>query len=501
MSELSQPTPMAAPPRSRIAHNFMFLGGGQIISVVIGVVLTAVVARTLGPSDYGLWFLIYTIAATTGVVGDWGQGTTVMREIARGRPDRAQFLGSAAVLRTFSTLFAAGIAFAFAFVSGYSTFVVMLAGLAVLAGFPMAFVSLMGAALRGIDRTDMEVLAHLLAKLLGAVVVIVALYLGGGLLALVLAPAVAGMIVLYYTWRMFTGTGLGTARPNVATVRENLVAGAPLVVMAFTISVHGLVEVALLAMLTSPVVVGWLAAARTFVGLLIAPATILAMASFPEISRASHSPTELEKVLSASTRPLLAAGGLVTCGVFALALPAVQLVYGQNHFDPAALALQICAPFFPMFFVNFLMGYAAVAIGKSNDVAVAKLVCVGLAALLSWFLIPYFQASIGNGAVGVMISYCASEVLMTIAYVRMMPRGLIGRETLGLVARTYLAAAVVAYIGIKLAPMVSFWIALAAIPLLFAAVALIAGLLRLSDIETLLGMIRSFLDRLSKSAR
>jgi hypothetical protein len=46
--------------------------------------------------------------------------------------------------------------------------------------------------------------------------------------------------------------------------------------------------------------------------------------------------------------------------------------------------------------------------------------------------------------------------------------------------------------------MMSFWLALPLVPILFGAVALMTGLLRLADIETMVGMARSFAGRMKK---
>lgn len=499
MNEERQATPTPpVRPQGRIAHSFLLLGGGQIVGAIIGLILNAVLGRTLGPSDFGLYFLIITIAGAMGLVADWGQASNVVREIASGGPDRARYIGSAAALRTILTFVAAAIASSVAYVTGRPDLVVVLSGIAVFAGYPNYFVQFLGYALRGIDRTELDVLAQILSRALLAIMIIFALYFGGGVVAVVLIQAMSGVIVLGVTLRMFRSAGLSMAWPDRATMQAILVAGAPIVAMSLTISVQGLIDVALLSMQTNSESVGWLGAARTFIGILVSPAMVLATASFPEMCRVHDRPDELRRVLATTARPLLAVGALASCGVFVLALPAVQFVYGAGHFDPAALALQVFAPFFPVFFVNFLIGYAAVAIAKSREIAIAKAVCVAISAVLSWFLIPHFHASIGNGVVGLMISFCAAELLMTAAYVTILPRGTVTGDMLVHVARAYLSAAVVAGIALQFAPMMSFWLALPLVPILFGSVALMTGLLRLADIETMVGMARSFAGRMKK---
>ena len=69
----------------RIAHNVIFLGIGQIASTGLGFVLNAALGRSLGPSDFGVFYTVSTIYSFVGFAVDWGQNPYVIREIARGR--------------------------------------------------------------------------------------------------------------------------------------------------------------------------------------------------------------------------------------------------------------------------------------------------------------------------------------------------------------------------------------------------------------------------------
>ena len=76
-------TETAAPPGGGMARNAFHLGLGQVATTVLTVLLSAAVARTLGASDFGLLYLLTSIATFAYVFVDWGHGPYVTREVAR----------------------------------------------------------------------------------------------------------------------------------------------------------------------------------------------------------------------------------------------------------------------------------------------------------------------------------------------------------------------------------------------------------------------------------
>jgi O-antigen/teichoic acid export membrane protein len=311
-------------------------------------------------------------------------------------------------------------------------------------------------------------------------------------------PTLGGIAGFAFCIVMARRLGAKMSMPVTETVRETVRAGAAIVIMSLSISLHPFLDVMLLSLLTSSKVVGWLGAARTIIGLLLAPASILATASFPELCRVAHSPQDLRHVLSASSRLLLTAGALSFCALFIFADTAVAMIYGRGHFDPAATVIKVSAPFFPLFFVNFLIGNTALAIGKNVQIAIAKSAAVAVSLMISWFLIGIFQSQIGNGAVGLMLSFCVTEVLMTIAYVIILPRGVLSGPIWTNLARAYVASVVVLLLANSIVPNVPLWVSGPFVILAFVAASLLTGLLVVDDLRVAATLIRSVLIKLPK---
>src|SRR5262249_21194665 len=148
--------------------------------------------------------------------------------------------------------------------------------------------------------------------------------------------------------------GLPSPSPNRETVWELAAGGASLTVLFLAMSVEPYIQVVVLSKLAPATVVGWYAAARNIMGVLFAPANILATASLPECSRVASDPAKLRHSIRHALRLLLGLGALAAVGTYLFSDFAVSLIYGNGRFDPAAQMLQLFAPALLLFFVDIL---------------------------------------------------------------------------------------------------------------------------------------------------
>src|SRR5262249_19290884 len=160
---------------------------GQVATTALSIVLNAVLARSLGAADFGLLYLVTSMANFAYVVVDWGQGSYLIREVAR-RPERAgDLLGTSLLLR----LAGAGLVILptllVAWVLGYDARTRELALVMLAATLPFVLVQRYSVVFRGRERMDYEAVVTVLAKALTLALTMAALAAGGGLLAAIVA--------------------------------------------------------------------------------------------------------------------------------------------------------------------------------------------------------------------------------------------------------------------------------------------------------------------------
>src|SRR5436309_4314097 len=70
-----------------VARNAFYLVLGQAMTTALAMIFSAKLGRTLGASDFGLYFLIASFSTFAYVLVDWGQQFYVIREVAC-KPER-----------------------------------------------------------------------------------------------------------------------------------------------------------------------------------------------------------------------------------------------------------------------------------------------------------------------------------------------------------------------------------------------------------------------------
>jgi O-antigen/teichoic acid export membrane protein len=243
------------------------------------------------------------------------------------------------------------------------------------------------------------------------------------------------------------------------------------------------VDAVVLSKLAPPVVVGWYGASKNFMNALITPAAIIGTAAYPTLSRVAGDPAVLRRQVRASMRPLVALAALAAVGTYLFSDLAVALVYGRDKYGPAATILRFFSVPLLLFFVDVQFGNVILATGRTRAFAVAKFAAVGVSAVLGVVLVPRFQASLGNGGVGVVVAFTVSELLMLVVALALVPRGTIDRGVVADLGRALLAGggALLVVRGLPLSPVA----ALPACIVSYAALAAALGLVRREDLAVL----------------
>jgi O-antigen/teichoic acid export membrane protein len=481
--------PAGAAPRRALARNAFHLLMGQGATMGLSVVLSALLGRTLGAAEFGLFYVVHTMTMFAYTFAEWGQGMYVVREVAREPRRSGELLASVLRFRTIAIALAFAPALLAAKAAGHGGRTLGLYAVFLAAFLPLSLVQGHGVVFRGRERMDLDALATVLSKLIVLAAVAGVLLAGGGLLPVFAAHGVAGAGSLAIAVVLARRNGIPWVRPSSHGVREILFGGAPIVALAVATGLQPYIDTILLTKLAPPVVLGWYAAARTFMNALVTPAAILAAAAYPRLSRAAGDTALLRREMAAAFRPLLAVGAFAAVGTYAFADLAVHAVYGAAAYGPAVPVVQAFAPALLLFFIDILVGHACVAAGRARPFAVAKLVSVAAGTVLGVVLVPVFQARLGNGAIGVVAAFGGAELVMIVAGLVLLPRGALARGVVVDMGRA-IAAAAATLLVLRLAPGLT---PLARVPLAalaFSIAAAAVGLLRPADLAGLAARLR-----------
>jgi len=445
--------------------------------------LSAALARTLGAADFGLLYLLTSITTFAYVFVDWGHGPYVTRQIALHPHRSGEMMGSMFAVRTGTAVVMCVVAVALTWVIGYDLRTCVLTGWLILCWLPMSSGLAYGWAFRARERMEYDALIQVVLKFLTLVIALACFALGGRLVALVPVYAVAGTITLVVAMALYKRLGFSPLQVSRRTARELLRDGAPLMSLSVAVAVQAYLDANILHALVPQQVLGWYAAAWVIGGTLTAPATIMGAAMFPRLARAAADPDDFRRALHTLFRPLLPLAVLGAVGTYLFADFAVGILYSEEKFGPAADILKAFAPALMLIYVDLLFAHAIIAAGKAGQLAKAKIVAVIVTTGLGLVFVSWFEAHFGNGGIGIVLAMACGELIMVGVAMKMI-RHVLERAMVVDVFRGLLSGAGTILL-MRYIPHITPFLAIPLCVLTFVAFSGILGLVRRSDVDTL----------------
>jgi O-antigen/teichoic acid export membrane protein len=473
-----------------LVRNVSHLGIGQVASTALGILLTAIIGRAFEPAQLGILYIVVAIISFVGGIIDWGQATYLVREMARGRIDEPELIGSALLVRLPTIVFSSAIAVAIALALGYGGQIVALTLLAMVAAVPGMIFAPFDYSFRGKDRMDIDAFANIVGKATTLVATATALRFGGGLAEVILMQGVGGISTLLVGAIAAMRLDIAVKAPVMKAFRELLRHGAPIVVFSLVIASQPVLDVLMLSAFAGPAVVGWYGASCNIFGIVASPAMILLGATFPELSRASRSLPDLRRVIDATGRVLFIAAAFTSSALYLFAGHMVAIIYGYGRFEQTASILRVNAFFIPLLFFALVLASAMTAVGQNKAMAVISIVRIAFCVVLNWLLIDYWQQRFGNGAIALMIIAGVAEIPATVACLILLPRGAVGSTTTLNLVRAYVASLCTVVPLLMLHPLGLLYLT-PLFALLFAATAMITRLVLPSDLRLAMEIARS----------
>jgi O-antigen/teichoic acid export membrane protein len=314
------------------------------------------------------------------------------------------------------------------------------------------------------------------------------LALGGRVLGLISMSAVAGSITFAAAVLSYQRLGYPALQFSKTTARELIRDGAPMLAIALAVAVQPYIDANLLFKLVPTEVLGWYGAAWAVAGTLVAPATILGATMYPRLSKVAVDRSEFSRTLRMGLRALLFVAMLSAAGTYLFGTVVIGLIYSERQFGPAADILRAFTPALLLIYIDMILGYAILAVGKAGQLAKAKVVAVVVTTGVELMLIPYFQTRFSNGGMGVVLAMACGEVVMVAAAVLLL-RDVIERAMFLDFLRA-LVSGFATVLLIRSFPPISPFIGIPLCVASFAAFSWAVGLVRPADLDALLPGIR-----------
>ncbi len=410
-----------------VLRNTMLLVVGQALGMPLSIVVNAVMARHLGPEDFGYIYLATTFAGFGFLIGAWGQSGTLPAMVAKDRSQAGALLGTGLLWRGASSLVVYAVMAGGCYILGYSYEFQVALALVVVGCALGAMISAALDLIRGFERTDVTAVSLLGWQFLTAVLTIPTLLLGGRMRAVLIAQALAAAVTLVFVWRSVRLTNVGKLSVRSDTMKRLLAEGTPFLYLGLTLALQPNVDGIFLSKLAPAEAVGWYAAARKLIGVLVYPASALTTALYPTLSRLHvEDPKAYRDTAGSALRATAVLVMPVTLGCALYADIGIR-IFSKESFGPAEADLQILSLFVLACYFSMVLGCSLSAAGRQKAWAGAQFLCVVVSAVFDPILVPWFQKHMNNGGLGVCVSSVASEVLMVVSAIWICPKGIFGR--------------------------------------------------------------------------
>jgi O-antigen/teichoic acid export membrane protein len=430
--------------RALVARNAFFMLLSQLATTALSFATVPLIARALGSTDYGIWWLCAAIAGVAALFIDWGLDGYVVFAVARSRERAPSLLAAGTLFRL-----AMGLAIVLPLqgallLLGYDAKTRIVASLLYVSALVNSIAAGAIAVVRGLERMGGPAAARVGTEVMHTGLVFAALALGANIAGFAIADVVGAVAGLLFSVRAVMRVKVHPTGASMELVRELLRGGAPFLLWSSILVLQPALESVLLSKLASQDAVGWYGASIRLVGFLLFPAGVLQTVFLPTLARLhAESGDEYRKTARDSLRVALLVAAPIAVGTFVFAEPGVALVFGSG-FAPAATILRVLGVYVLVVFLNIALSTIVISSGRTMTWSTMKAVMVAVGAAASFPVIPYFQRSANNGGMGAAAVTVAAEVTMFLVGLFLIPTGVLEKRSIVDVARVVGAGAAMA---------------------------------------------------------
>jgi O-antigen/teichoic acid export membrane protein len=361
----------------------------RIANLAMGVVVTALVVRTLGDAGYGQWSTLFVVLGMVGYLANFGMESVALREAARSPEDEREWIGSMMMLRLL-LLAPVMLACIGADLLLERSHEMLIAGLILIIVMPLNGISALGLLfqLRVDNRAPMAVLT--IRSVLWGVAVLVIYTHGGGMIALALALVITNLLGSVAQALAVRRLNVAWPRPTRRYIRPLVRAGLPLGISGLLITSYARIDQVIVFVLIGSKEAGLYAAVYNLLDQShFVPMSILT--TLAPVLAASW-PGDRERLLRTARQvaELLAVASFGTLAFATVAAePVVRLIFGSEFVAAAPAMLPLAATFVFICF-NYLSDNILLVLGLQRRRVRIALVALAVNLAGNFILVPLF---------------------------------------------------------------------------------------------------------------
>ena len=414
----------------RVARN-AFLKAAVQATRLLSLAFVIVAARLLGPEGFGKFTFAYALATLLGAALDLGMHSILVRSVARARDDTAAYWAAGVTLKL-GLLVPAGLLFAaFPLLTHRpldTTLAVWLLGVALVL---QSFVELAVTVFTGFERLEFELGVRAVEKLLLFGVGIAGLLLGGRLLlvtgAFALAAAVSLALAVRLVHRHFARLAWRLEPAGARALGRALGPVALAFLLAFATT--RLVPL-LVALLDGDVAAGHFGAAVRVLDVVMVVPVVFVAAVYPVLARTAGTDPGFRRLTVQTAELLLLLGLAVALALTHGAAWLTAAVYGPRY-GPTAGLLGVLGAAACLGFLSHFLGFVLLALDRAGRLLAVAAVSLAASLLLTPGLVHALGALGGAAALVLLEAITLTSLLLALLPFVRLPLGVGAVKTAG----------------------------------------------------------------------
>ena len=427
-----------------IIRNTAYLFAGQIVTWALTTIFTVVVPRHVGSIEWGALTSATALTMLGSTIFGLGISTVMIRDMARDLSKAPAMIGTAVIARVILSvpclLLIVAVVQAGSASGHYSLLTQEVIYILTIGMLFQLLTSPFQSGFQAAERMHYNSLTDVISKGIVAFLSVGFVLAHQDIISVVMVSAAASFVVLLlnlYWWRRI---GSVDYHFDWKLMRHLVVGGLPFFATGIFLTIYLYIDSAMLSFMTPLQVVGWYGAPTKLFSTLLFLPVIFSTALFPALTRAfKTNPSEMVKLAQKSFNLLTALSLPVAIGGMLLSSTIIHVLYG-NAFAPSAPIMIILSATLVPTYLNILINQFLVA--TDRQIAWTKVMaaaCV-LNPLINFFLIGYFQRTTGNGGIGAAIALLSTEIMMVVAGVLLLPRGVLGMNSVVTIFKSAIAS-------------------------------------------------------------
>ena len=429
---------------TKVADNVVALLVRQMLTwSLTGILMIFFLPRLLGDQGLGKITFAVNLVPMLLVVTNLGTNTFTVKQVALGRDRLSQLLWHAYAVRlVMGLLLGAAVVLAvnLTSVDADTKRVLSIASVTlIIMGFDAAQV----AALQGLEEMRWIALAEVANKATLLIVGITVLVSGLGVVAYAMAMLVGSLVGFSVNFAFLARRYLRRPSLSSLAVRGLLMGGFPFLMTGAVYQFYSSSDAVMLRFLTRDAVVGWYGAANQLYGTLNFVPLVIITALLPALTRFHKEDKETMRIaVEKGMLAVLMTGVPIAAGCILLSGDLIRMLHYPAEFSHSVPLLAILALTLPVTGSLMLVGTVVIAADKQKQWAIVMAITTAASIAVEVPFILLFDRVYGNGAIGVSVAAVLSESFMLALGIRLIPKGVVGREIAIGLARTLAAALV-----------------------------------------------------------